>query len=122
MSREIDALVAEKVMGYVSGDWQDSFHGKVSHFKWRDPEKKMLYRENDLPHFSTNIAAAWQLLEKVAQGRECEMIVIKSSTHTSDYYQCQIQMADDTMVRTATTAPMAICLATLEFAGVEAHE
>lgn len=54
--RELDALIAEKVMG------MNVQHGRV----WSQEGKCL--RETDLPSYSTDIAAAWEVVEKLKLG------------------------------------------------------
>lgn len=50
--RELDVLIAERVMG-----WEPREENPV---KWRNPDTSDGYRtDDDLPGFSTDIAAAW---------------------------------------------------------------
>lgn len=65
MSRAIDAAVAAKVMGWkfpVSAD-RGHPHGVQDH--WKDCENNTIYLPDQLPYFSTDIAAAWQVVEKM---------------------------------------------------------
>lgn len=95
-TREIDALVADHVMG-LSGPWGATFLGG-----------------KPLPHYSTDIAAAWEVVEKVGdiklEGYRCVDGCFRWCVTTFDL--------DDIEIR-ADTAPMAICLAALKAKGVE---
>ena len=59
--RELDALVAEKVMGWERGDTSRGF------MKWYPAGKrhKSGCGEFDIPGYSTDIAAAWEVVEKL---------------------------------------------------------
>lgn len=110
--RERDALVAERVMGWVDF--------------WPDGTTDMAYPPNEqvmgieaerapIPHYSTDIAAAWQVAEKLDH----------------DYYDVHIQntpgLGDEWCVKLtglehsvcANTLPEAICLAALKAHGIE---
>jgi len=68
VSRELDTEVAEKVMGEVPCDKWRVLHS--SRGEWiknvNDCEHKACYpRKMGPPAYSTNIAAAWQVFEKV---------------------------------------------------------
>ncbi len=113
--RERDALIAEKVMGCV-----------IKHtFTWVTGEPDMVHPDGDhqvLPHFSTDITAAWlvvQALEK--RGFWCEMRTPFSEPFKRDGYWagftphgtsgwngCPDHWTD------AATLPLAICLAALK--------
>lgn len=86
-NRELDTLVAEKVMS----------------------------SEFDVPHYSTSIEAAMQVVARLAipdSARSPEFELVLSD----DYVQ--VRFYDDVWVG-ADTAPRAICLAALRHVGVE---
>jgi len=60
--RELDALVAEKVMGWTYGhpcpEGMDCLH-------WADEKGKV--RDYKPPQYSTDIAAAWEVVEKMSE-------------------------------------------------------
>lgn len=63
--REMDALVAEKVMGWKHvGNWEgdDRYHPVDA--IWADGDGNTL-PPDPWPHYSTNIAAAWKVVEKM---------------------------------------------------------
>ena len=113
--RDMDALVAEKVMGWnniegghghptESGPFVDC--GCLSH----------AYQKQEIPHYSTDIAAAWEVVEKMMDegeytslecygGRYCFHIHLTADT-------------DDIHIEVAETAPLAICSAALAAKGV----
>ena len=115
-TRNIDALVAEHVMGW----------------KWfKDPDNfkpaELSYGENRyIPHFSTNITEAWRVVGKMDTyevGRESWFSIRKLHE-----WLVGIEMYDDDRVesffdidRSAVheSAPMAICLAALKIKGVK---
>ena len=104
---ELDALVAEKVMGC------QSVH-EVEPGLWRDEIGR-------IPRFSTDIAAAWQVVEKLRQSRIC----LDVTTRLESYY-VSANLVDDAAGEfrsgyfskriadgIADTAPLAICRAAL---------
>lgn len=103
--RELDALVAERVMGIT----------KPEHFV-----PKNIW----LPHYSTSIEHAWAVVEKIADknilvGRYYDKWVC--SNVCSDVWGCYFdepkryeQMNDHNFFEQADTAPHAICLAALK--------
>jgi len=115
--RELDALVAEKVMGLSITTWGDPNSPIVGYDKFT----------RDLPHYSTSISAAWEVVEK--------LIMIGSNvghTWTMEYDLEDLawdvgykgwdydtgwswEMVDWPV--TAPTAPHAICLAALKAVG-----
>ena len=96
-NREIDALVAEHVMGMERWDSSGMYSEIVP----------------ILPHYSSNISDAWQVVEKIEGqilidrtlgGRwVCEILVNQRTSHMAE----------------ADTAEMAICLAALKAKGVD---
>lgn len=97
--RELDALVAEKVFGYV---FADAF----------------------LAHYSTDIADAWQLIERhphyvyVIRSNE-DKYTGKWKEHMT--WRCRFYAPEKFEIE-ADTAPLAICLAALKALGVEVEE
>jgi hypothetical protein len=88
--KELDLLVAEKVMGFV-GDYH--------------PDVVPVYP----PQYSTDIAAAWQIVEKINMYFKLEK--------GSNLYQAEFGKCDWVA---STSAPYAICVAALQAKGVEA--
>ena len=90
---ELDALVAEKVMGLVKGS-----------FGWINSDTAIPIA---LPLYSTDIAAAWEVVERFkdwdwklySHGEGESFVIYKDGTH----YEA-----------TAPTAPLAICRAALK--------
>lgn len=106
--REMDALVAEKVMGWEKVHnnpvvWGDSWYGIDGDALMR------------LPHYSTDIAAAWQVVEKVIAGDEYE-IGFENGQHYAKLGSAKGGYAWAGQA-TGTTAPHAICLAALKAVG-----
>ena len=104
--RELDALVAEKVMGlervgylYKYREYTESpGHGNMS--------------EKDIPPYSTSIAAAWEVVEKLAyEGKAAfalEFLKYEPKTWVAEF---GIGVFDEGK---ADTAPLAICRAALK--------
>lgn len=93
--RELDALIAEKVMGLIT----DLDRQTV----W-DVYEKPGY---PLPHYSTDIASAWLVVEKL--DLHLELLTYKKKSKTE---WCAIFDIDDE--GWGATAPHAICLAALK--------
>lgn len=116
MSREIDAIVAEKVMGWVS-----NYPGGWPHPPMDTPNRKQ-YMDSEgctvIPNYSSSIEAAWQIIEKlITQGHYVNIFSTEYSTPTRENgpgWGCQVS-SDDTSLD--DTAPMAICLAALKTVG-----
>ena len=82
--RELDAGVAEYVMGY----------GKLQDWYWR-------------PAFSTNIKHAWSVMEKMQDAW------LPSIYHDGQLWVCEFYDGKRKVIASALTAPEAICLAAL---------
>ena len=137
--RELDALVAEKVMGLVLtcpvdprfdhsvGTNKDGSSAKRNFCRWPDG------REHWIPFFSTDIADAWQVVEKLAgDGDEHPACIQKGLPAFGDhatpfevyknyagYPGWTCYFADYEVCAHADTAPLAICKAALKACGVE---
>lgn len=130
--REMDVLIAEKVMGWRRMTYKEA-NPKNSHYatdlrltgRWHDSDGNATQQAEDCddyyqPEFawspSTDIAAAWQVVEKIKsidplyafavmfEGKSWEAGIYDSGYNTSFDYDRSA---------TATTAPLAICRAAL---------
>lgn len=132
--RELDALVAEKVMGWKPPDdietlrffderYRNSAFNPVSQNEFwlgfNEDGSRCLMR---LPYYSTDIAAAWEILEHFRLQDKGLLIEADKRGYT-------VTNANDFMLRgwdagqvfeiNAATAPLAICLAALKAVGVK---
>lgn len=119
-SRELDALVAEKVMGYERAMMIAPTGGPAQGCWVRSPDKVFWDRHDSLPHYSTEISAAWDVVEKLTDGDFSLSIERYHELYTEvflsrkgpDEYRAPAIVA-------GKTAPHAICLAALKSVGVE---
>ena len=106
--RELDALIAEKVMGW----W---FYGPLG--EYGVPGGKSDKNPEMVPNYSTSIAAASLVAEKLRPN--CDIYI---EYHRSDYVICRIvdysrkpeHLGNEPWAK-AETAPLAICLAVKEW-------
>jgi hypothetical protein len=156
MSRELDALVAEKVMGWARDSrltFGDDLGIKDCYYLWPEQAVYRHKSEHDaywerwspngaeviinefVPAYSTDIAAAWQVVEKLTRplanirdGEWClDRLGYRCCEHDEDgvhgEWRCSFRAdkgEDAEWVHvTASTAPLAICLAALKACGVE---
>lgn len=104
--RKLDALVAEKVMG-----WKDCEGGRGS-----APEGGRFL----VPHYSDGMGPAWEVVEKLRSDSNNHMIEI---FWDCDTWFCVIQSHNKELVKEwCETAPHAICLAALKAVGVEVKD
>ena len=121
--RELDALIAEKVMGWeatADGLYWDARQKRTRLVLGSAIAKKReeMGIENG-PGFvfapSTDIAAAWEVVEKA------DLWSLYGSIGDGPYRAC-IQFEDREGLMTADTAPLAICLAALKAKGVTGEQ
>lgn len=121
--REIDKLVAEKVMGWVAGGngyWHDPARGPadasfVGSTRWTiyGPDG-----DGEFVNFrpSEDIAAAWEVVEAFP----CEDVFLGSAHDVqSNRWQWCVSFNNPEDIAYADTMPLAICLAALKAKGVE---
>ncbi len=58
--QKLDAAVAEEVMG-----WVPVWHPDIQLLTWRRPGSGSVIADRNVPAYSSNIAAAWQIVEKL---------------------------------------------------------
>ena len=130
---ELDALVAEKVMGLVPcTHWENINFGSAggphimttdgcSHLVdgvrgagcYPDPSLDLWFSARP---YSTDIAAAWKVVEKLEAGICVETDGVSLQTYDVVFWK---QDAARWVHRTASTLPLAICLAALKAVGHE---
>lgn len=126
--RELDALVAEKVMGYevFRSDHAEYVQGR----DWADPGEPLYYPDGierqaaTVPEYSTDIAAAWPIAQKlglalVPQSDGDGFRWLATDVHAVNYSNVITVEPKDGTEYSADTAPHAICLAALRAVGVE---
>jgi hypothetical protein len=103
--RELDALIAEKVMGWRKRGNTDYGHlippGEVE-------EDRVVW---PYPCYSTEIEAAWELVEKMLAeyGQEVRLVRFAGHGWSAEF----LGLAGNPAFCTGTSAPHAICLAAL---------
>lgn len=80
--RELDALVAEQVMGW---QWFDSSDRAVRYFRPPDifrygaiAEGGLTEYTDQLPRYSTDIGAAWEVIEALARGKRNMAVTVSN--------------------------------------------
>ncbi|SDJ62085.1 BC1872 family protein [Paenibacillus naphthalenovorans] len=100
--RELDALVAEKVMG-----WNVKFMGDILWgWMYSETERNRWY---NVPKFSADISAAWKAVEKMKRNDWVFVINSISEEWTALFYLDRIHEHEVT----CNSAPEAICKAAL---------
>jgi hypothetical protein len=129
--RELDALVAEKVLGHTP----DPTRCDQCYWPLREREEDGCVKDNcsqrPLPEkrsprpYSSDIAAAWEVVERLRQQHCCTKIY---SDHDLSY-ECVLirdrndpHKPSDGIWGLAATAPLAICLAALASVGITVNQ
>lgn len=128
--RELDALIAEKVMGLSLAHMPDARDSKSGVIVSEISDSDVYFwdgRERDwspIPNYSTDVAAAWEVVEKF-KSKKIEFALIRdvsiwqASFQWNDsfpYHWDCIEWVD------GETAPHAICLAALKAVGVKKYD
>lgn len=125
-SRELDALVAEKVMGFYlhkrRDEWNDGdpyFYVTYPNFDGHGSDELI----HKIPNYSTDISAAWKVIEKVQES--CGGIDLKFNRHDRMWETDFLASDNDCLILGCDGAPTvahAICLAALKAVGYSASE
>jgi hypothetical protein len=111
--RELDTLVAEKVFGFEV----KAFHqfGNMA-LRYINPHDPSLGHWCELPHFSTTMTAAWNIVEALKSYRWSITLDIEFATGYSVRLLKYLIPIDDSpeIFVEAKSMPLAICLAALE--------
>ena len=130
--RELDVIVAEKAMKFSRRAYSEVGAG------WRDDENSTFYPDytDSLPFFSSDISAAWEVVEKVKastfnwssgsgfwDGNQTgHRLVVELKGDQEGKWSCVLRDENwnhYVYVESADSAPHAICLAALEAVGEE---
>lgn len=133
MSREIDALIAEKLMGYCvwprvidGGESPVGSCGTVGNRGgWADCNcpcgKRRWFGMDDDAHYSTDIASAWEVVDKIVGDQyeyKFELERLTGRVAPGRWF-AYFYKGLDRFSGHGEDAPMAICLAALKSVGVE---
>jgi hypothetical protein len=115
--RELDALIAEKVMGW-KGINSHAAHLEVGQFYNRQDGVVIVEHRNRLRMFepSTSIADAWLVAEKLNEKWGNWALIFRGTWAVYEYPNDYGEYPPDAE---ADTAPLAICLAALKAVGVD---
>jgi len=125
---ELDAEIARVVMGWKKTEHyleEGICHSNFRSRAW-DTGDGGLIAEEYIPKYSTDIAAAWEVVERIAQiDPKCDVQIelVQDSMALPDKWFCSLMDHDDKNVKfanpnaeaaSAISAPHAICLAALK--------
>ena len=113
--REIDRLVAEKVMGWEEVKENDFIKRPDVDFIGKAPDRFCEDAWSILPNYSTDISDAWEVVEQL---REKELYV-DIDTFAEHYDVRVVSGPYEVGHSLSETAPLAICLAALKAVGIE---
>lgn len=116
--RELDALVAEKVMGFATLAGNIFVYDKA--YKKGDLATAV---SKPIPNYSTDIAAAWDVVEKVSMSIFPPSVQIDPGRYNGSFWMAQITGDESNnygpvVVQFGSSAPHVICLAALKAVGV----
>ena len=125
-SREIDELIADKVMGLkrksrIHGTTDEVDIYTANPYFFDSVRKEDLHYVAPLP-YSTNIADAWEVVEKLGRWRGFDFMLVMPNpeqtfhlhTYEAGWYEATNDGPERRVVGDADTAPLAICLAALK--------
>lgn len=121
-TRQLDILIIENIYQYIKSEYMDRFHWK----KYEGDYASLITEKRDydthptqgdpkpqeLPFFSTDIAAAWKVVEKM--GIDDDIRIEQTSGGFRVWWD-----GKDALPVHAETAPLAICMASLGALGME---
>lgn len=118
--RELDALIAEKVMG-----WRYYKERGSSIYQLIPPNGEISHIDNSPPHYSTRISAAWEVVERFK--KMGWVVTIESDAEMKDespyFVSINPRYSGNENYLTVTAskydAPHAICLAALKTVEIE---
>jgi hypothetical protein len=113
----MDALVAERVMGWHNVHKTSFYNDTATHWQSSLGDAFLVGAKDDkmyeyrIPYYSTDIAAAWEVVEKL----QSQNIKVTISTFGENWWIEIFDYTTEKVVRKAfgTTAPLAICRAVL---------
>jgi len=103
--RELDALVAEKVLGIAIT--------KDEHGYWPPPRPGKNFSSQQIPEYSYSISAAWEVFESIKG-----LNVISRDEDEGSWIVGSFETGKEILAK-ADSAPVAICLAALRVKGIE---
>lgn len=108
--RQLDALIAEHVMGWTKISLEKTISGEEKIYG-KPPDQQGM--DLVIPEYSTDIAAAWEVVEKLrSMGKDIEL------RGHAPYEPDNWQVVVNDEFYTEGPAPLAICLAALKAKGI----
>ena len=117
-NRELDQLVAEKVMGWKPYRNPDL---KQDYFRWENAFGAIC-SDADLPTYTTSIVAAWKIVEKMNQERWVMRLETWDTEAGCEFSRAETDQIVSHRTSCVDTAPMAICIAALKAKGIEVKD
>ena len=113
--RKLDCFVAEKVMGWIPIEW--GMNNGIDNL-WLSKDGQNVFRDEDddymsLPFYSTDISAAWMIMDEMKRRNLRPVVYIGSTKH----YWARVDpsaLADYGVGYSSKEAPLAICKAALK--------
>lgn len=123
--REIDRLIAEKIMGWTDikyeiagfGDGRNNtIEGPWSEWRGKRSAAPWILSES-IPYYSTDITLAWEIVDRLVY--KWDFILYRDSGFGWTVYDGPRSLEDRMSLANAETAPLAICLAALRVMNVD---
>ena len=113
--RELDGLVAEKVMGWVEVALKPIANAMGQHVidEWAGIAPEGTGRPSLVPRFSTMIQDAWPLIEKMRREFGFVTVISGKGPTGPQPWVCKVNRAGGFVEEKGETAPLAICSAAL---------
>ena len=113
--RELDGLVAEKVMGWVDVGLKPIANALGQHVidEWAGVAPQGTGRPALVPRFSTMIQDAWPVLEKMRREFLFAAVISGKGPESVAPWVCKVNRDGVFIEEKGETAPVAICLAAL---------
>jgi hypothetical protein len=111
-SRELDVLVAEKVMG-----WTHVARSPMDGALLGTMPIYLASASNEVPHYSTDMAAAWAIVELGRGSFWNDLFELSANEGEEGTWHLDTNGDNDGCCMTAETAPLVICLAALRCVG-----
>lgn len=130
-SRQLDALIAEKIIGLKScNDDSQVFDNELGYYMWHKDWSRCghkpytcFYKTSPEP-YSSNIGCAWKIIDKMKDNDNkstsygyawnVELIYMASDKGPDESWSCILHGPNNYQEGLASTAPLAICLAALK--------
>lgn len=114
--KDLDIIIAEQVLGWEKRP-ADAYYNDTTDAGWRNPDDHVFYHKGNLPEFSNEIEAAWEIIKKLEKHPDFVHWQIRQdegSINGNKKYCANICISIHSSYSWSETVPHAICLSALE--------